>query len=218
MWSEDGEHHMSDTYRWYMGGLMACARDGVDVRAVRELVQALPARFVGADRDRGAATTGPAGSARWASTRARVECRIPGADANRTSRSRRRSPRGCGGIENEVEPPPMFVGNAYEAKDVPRVPYSLHEAVETFRGSTVAESVRRLRVRAPAEHGPPGAGHLRQHDRHRLGARPLLRARVGSAGGRRPAPRSRCRRRPASDGTPSGRGARDLARGRACSG
>jgi len=33
---------------------------------------------------------------------------------------------------------PMFVGNAYEAKDVPRVPYSLHEAVETFRGSTVA--------------------------------------------------------------------------------
>jgi glutamine synthetase len=37
-----------------------------------------------------------------------------------------------------VEPPPMFVGNAYEAKDVPRVPYSLHEAVETLRGSTVA--------------------------------------------------------------------------------
>jgi glutamine synthetase len=32
----------------------------------------------------------------------------------------------------------MFVGNAYEAKDVPRVPYSLHEAVETFRGSAVA--------------------------------------------------------------------------------
>jgi glutamine synthetase len=32
----------------------------------------------------------------------------------------------------------MFVGNAYEAKDVPRVPTSLHEAIETFRGSTVA--------------------------------------------------------------------------------
>ena len=27
MWSDDGEHHMSETYRWYMGGLMACARE-----------------------------------------------------------------------------------------------------------------------------------------------------------------------------------------------
>ena len=28
MWSDKGEHHMSDTYRWYMGGLMACALKG----------------------------------------------------------------------------------------------------------------------------------------------------------------------------------------------
>src|SRR6185312_8630851 len=32
----------------------------------------------------------------------------------------------------------MFKGNAYEAKRVPRVPYSLHEAIETFRKSKVA--------------------------------------------------------------------------------
>jgi glutamine synthetase len=32
----------------------------------------------------------------------------------------------------------MFVGNAYEAKDIARVPTSLHEAIETFRGSQVA--------------------------------------------------------------------------------
>ena len=32
----------------------------------------------------------------------------------------------------------MFHGNAYEAKDVPRVPTSLHEAVEAFAGSEVA--------------------------------------------------------------------------------
>ena len=42
------------------------------------------------------------------------------------------------GIANKVEPPEMFVGNAYEAKDVPRVPSSLHEAVEAFRASAVA--------------------------------------------------------------------------------
>ena len=32
----------------------------------------------------------------------------------------------------------MFQGNAYEATDVPRVPSSLHEAIEAFRGSSVA--------------------------------------------------------------------------------
>jgi glutamine synthetase len=32
----------------------------------------------------------------------------------------------------------MFVGNAYEAEGVPRVPSSLHEAIEVFSGSAVA--------------------------------------------------------------------------------
>src|SRR5438093_3627829 len=27
MWADEGAHHMSDTYRWYLGGLMACARE-----------------------------------------------------------------------------------------------------------------------------------------------------------------------------------------------
>ena len=35
----------------------------------------------------------------------------------------------------------MFEGNAYEATGVPRVPSSLHEAIETFRGSEVAREV-----------------------------------------------------------------------------
>jgi glutamine synthetase len=42
------------------------------------------------------------------------------------------------GIRNRVEPPVMFTGNAYEAKDVPRVPTSLHEAIDAFRASTIA--------------------------------------------------------------------------------
>ena len=68
----------------------------------------------------------------------RTETRIPGADANPYLAFAATIAAGLWGIENKVEPPPMFVGNAYEAKDVPRVPYSLHEAVETFRASTVA--------------------------------------------------------------------------------
>ena len=35
----------------------------------------------------------------------------------------------------------MFEGNAYEAKDVPRVPSSLHEAIEVFRASEVAREI-----------------------------------------------------------------------------
>ena len=38
----------------------------------------------------------------------------------------------------EREPPDMFRGNAYEAKDVPRVPTSLHEAIGEFERSEVA--------------------------------------------------------------------------------
>jgi glutamine synthetase len=45
---------------------------------------------------------------------------------------------GLHGIRNKLECPPMFEGNAYEAKDVPRVPSSLHEAIDAFDTSEVA--------------------------------------------------------------------------------
>ena len=140
MWSEDGEHHMSDTYRWYMGGLMASAREMAWMYAPfvnsykrYQLGSWAPTAIVWSRDNRtcGFRTVGE-------HTGARVECRIPGADANPYLAFAATIAAGLWGIENKVEPPPMFVGNAYEAKDVPRVPYSLHEAVETFRGSTVA--------------------------------------------------------------------------------
>ena len=68
----------------------------------------------------------------------RVECRLPGADANPYLAFAATIASGLWGIANQVEPPAMFEGNAYEAKDVPRVPSSLHEAIEAFRGSTIA--------------------------------------------------------------------------------
>jgi glutamine synthetase len=69
---------------------------------------------------------------------ARVECRLPGADANPYLAFAATIASGMWGIRNRVEPPVMFEGNAYEAKDVPRVPTSLHEAIDAFRGSQVA--------------------------------------------------------------------------------
>jgi glutamine synthetase len=70
----------------------------------------------------------------------RVECRIPGADANPYYAFAATIAGGLHGIEHKLEAPEMFVGNAYEAKDVPRVPTSLHESIAAFEGSEVARA------------------------------------------------------------------------------
>ncbi len=140
MWSDDGEHHLSDTFRWYLGGLLATAREmswmyapTVNSYKRYQLGSWAPTAIVwsGDNRTAGFRTVGEHQGFR-------VECRIPGADANPYLAFAATVASGLWGIENKVELPEMFVGNAYEAKDVPRVPYSLHEAIETFRASTVA--------------------------------------------------------------------------------
>src|SRR5207245_11664355 len=68
----------------------------------------------------------------------RVECRTPGADANPYLAFAATIAAGLHGIENQIEPPEMFEGNAYEAKDIPRVPTSLHEAIDELERSAVA--------------------------------------------------------------------------------
>ena len=70
-----------------------------------------------------------------------MESRIPGADANPYLAFAATVAAGMWGIENEVEPPPMFEGNAYEAKRVPRVPTSLHEAIDVFRKTKAAKEM-----------------------------------------------------------------------------
>jgi glutamine synthetase len=140
MFSQDGTHHMTDTYRWYLGGLMATAREMAWMYAPfvnsykrYQLGSWAPTAIVWSRDNRtcGFRTVGE-------HTSARVECRLPGADANPYLAFAATIASGMWGIRNKIEPPEMFVGNAYEAKDVPRVPTSLHEAIETFRGSTVA--------------------------------------------------------------------------------
>ena len=140
MWSDDGEHNMSDTYRWYLGGLMATAREMAWMYAPfvnsfkrYQLGSWAPTAIVWSrdNRTAGYRTVGEHKGAR-------VECRLPGADANPYLAFAATIASGLWGIRNQVEPPAMFVGNAYEAKDVPRVPTSLHEAIDAFRGSAVA--------------------------------------------------------------------------------
>jgi glutamine synthetase len=140
MHDADAPHHLSETYRWWMGGLMATAREMAWMYAPfvnaykRYLLGSWAPTAIGWSRDNrtcGFRTVGE-------HTGFRVECRLPGADANPYLAFAATIASGMWGIRNKVEPPEMFLGNAYEAKDVPRVPTSLHEAVETFRGSTIA--------------------------------------------------------------------------------
>ncbi|MFQ5514895.1 MAG: glutamine synthetase family protein [Myxococcota bacterium] len=60
----------------------------------------------------------------------RVECRIPGGDANPYLAFAALLAAGLDGIERKLEPPPLLSGNLYEAEGLPQVPRSLHEAIE----------------------------------------------------------------------------------------
>ena len=139
MWSDDGEHHLSDLFRGYLGGLMATAREFAWMFAPS----------VNSYKRYQAGSWAPTAIAWGHDNRTcgfrlvgehqglRIESRIPGADANPYYAFAATIAAGLHGIENGLEPAPMFHGNAYEAKDVPRVPTSLHEAVAEFERSEV---------------------------------------------------------------------------------
>ena len=68
----------------------------------------------------------------------RVECRIPGADVNPYLALAAIIAAGIWGIEHELELPPPYAGNAYDADDVTRIPSTLVEAIGELESSTMA--------------------------------------------------------------------------------
>ena len=68
----------------------------------------------------------------------RIESRIPGADANPYLAFAAMIAAGLHGLDNEIDPPPLFEGNAYAAEDLPRVPSTLREAIAELEASTMA--------------------------------------------------------------------------------
>jgi glutamine synthetase len=69
----------------------------------------------------------------------RVETRIPGGDVNPYLAFAALIAAGLHGIENSLELPPMFEGNAYES-DVEKFPGSLREAVDELERGSVARA------------------------------------------------------------------------------
>jgi glutamine synthetase len=71
----------------------------------------------------------------------RVECRIPGADCNPYLALAALAACGRLGIEQQLEPPPAFVGDAYGLDSLTPLPGSLRDAIDSFEASTMAIDV-----------------------------------------------------------------------------
>lgn len=71
----------------------------------------------------------------------RIENRIPGADANPYLAFAASLASGIDGIINKIEPPPVFLGDVYSARSLPRVPYTLGEATSLFAESDFTRRV-----------------------------------------------------------------------------
>lgn len=70
----------------------------------------------------------------------RIECRIPGADCNPYLAFAASLASGLEGINSKIEPPEIFEGDIYAATELPRVPYTLQEAVVNFKNSEFSKN------------------------------------------------------------------------------
>ena len=157
LWSEDGERPLfagegerlagtgmvlSDLFRWYLGGLVEHAREcallfAPYVNSYKRFAAGTfaPTRIAWSHDNR------PAGfRVLGAGSAQRVECRIPGGDANPYMVMAAILASGLDGVARRTEPPPIFSGNAYKASELPSVPATVEEALELFRNSTFLRS------------------------------------------------------------------------------
>ena len=138
-----GEHGMSDTFRHYLAGLIATAREfsilwGPTINSYKRFQPGSWAPTgIGWGIDN--RTLGFRAVGHGSSTR--VECRIPGADANTYLAFAGTIAGGLHGIREKLELPAAYEGNGYEATDIARVPTTLAEAADLWERSEVARAV-----------------------------------------------------------------------------
>ncbi|HWL46067.1 MAG TPA: glutamine synthetase family protein [Ilumatobacter sp.] len=148
LWSPDGEslmagdgpHHMSDTFRWYLGGLLATAREfsllfAPTVNSYKRFqLGSWAPTGIGWDVDNRTLGFRVVGHG----SGLRVENRIPGADVNSHHAFAATLAGGLYGIANQVEPGEPFTGDGYRAADLPRIPATMPEAIALWRDSQLA--------------------------------------------------------------------------------
>ena len=139
MWDDDDANHMSPTFKHMLGGLMSTARE----------MAWMYAPFVNSYKRYQLGSWAPT-AILWSHDNRtcgfrvvgehqgnRVESRLPGGDVNPYLGYAATIAAGLHGIQNQIECPPLFEGNAYESKDAERVPSSLHEAIAEMERSEV---------------------------------------------------------------------------------
>ncbi len=131
----------SELFRWFLGGWIAHVNDVMPfysptVNSYKRYVDGswAPTRLAWSydNRTAGFRVVGHGQSLR-------IECRIPGADCNPYLAFAAALASGLDGIQNKIEPPECFEGDIYAAKHLPRVPYTLNEAIGHFEKSEFAK-------------------------------------------------------------------------------
>lgn len=131
----------SDIFKWFLGGWIKNVSDVMPfyaptVNSYKRYVDGswAPTRLAWSydNRTAGFRVVGKGKSLR-------IECRIPGADCNPYLAFAASLACGLDGIQNQIEPPAIFEGDVYSAKDLASVPSSLSEATERFANSNFAK-------------------------------------------------------------------------------
>lgn len=140
-WDDDAPDHMTEEYRHFLAGLIDTGRQFAWMFApyVNSYKRYQPESWAPTalawaqdNRTCGFRCVGHGKSFR-------VESRIPGADANPYLAYAATIAAGLHGIDNKVELPSAYEGNAYEAEDIARVPWNIVEAIGELENSAVAK-------------------------------------------------------------------------------
>lgn len=137
----NGKDGMSQTMRHFLGGLLHGSRElslfvASNINSYKRYAVAswAPVNIVWSRDNRtcGFRVVGHGGGLR-------IENRLPGGDANPYLTYAAILAAGLHGIEQQIEPAEEFLGNAYEAHHVPRVPRSMADAIAAWRESDLAK-------------------------------------------------------------------------------
>jgi glutamine synthetase len=138
-----GDHGMSDLFRWYLGGLLATAQEFAILFAPyvnsykRFQLGSWAPTTIGWGIDNRTLGFRKVGHGKGT----RVECRVPGSDANTYLAFAATIAGGLHGIRNQIEPPEPFQGSGYDEHDLPRIPWNLVDAIDLWEGSAIAKEV-----------------------------------------------------------------------------
>jgi glutamine synthetase len=138
-----GQYGMSQTMRWFLGGMMALQREmalfiAPNVNSYKRYAVAswAPVNVVWGRDNR---TTGFRIVGRGPGLH--IENRFPGGDMNAYLAYAAEVGAGLYGIEHKIEPPAEYKGNGYVAKRCDKMPRALYEAIELLAKSKAAVEI-----------------------------------------------------------------------------